>query len=606
MVERPEAWPTPHHDGSELYVPDPRPELGDRVTVFVRVPHAAGVTRVVVRSVRDGEPHHEAAQMDRVDGVEAWWRAEVLVANPVTGYRFLLDGPGGYRWLTAEGVVCHDVPDATDFRLVAFEAPPAWVADAVFYQVFPDRFASSRRPRPWPPWAVPARWGEPVRLDGQARSTQLYGGDLVGVRERLDHIASLGVNAVYLNPFVPGRSNHRYDARSFEEVDPLLGGDEALAALAEALHARGIRLVGDLTLNHCGDGHPWFERARADPTSPEASFFVRGRDGGFVFWLGVPTLPKFDHRSEELRRRLYEGPGSAAVRWLRPPFELDGWRIDVANMAGRHADVDLNHRIATAVRATLREVKPEAYLLAEHAHDASEDLRGDGWHGTMNYAGFTRPLWCWLADPDRAPVPGFLGTPVPLSRLPGGAVASTIDAFRARVPWRSWCHSLTLLGSHDTARWRTVAGELAPVGAGLLLTFPGVPCVLYGDEVGLEGIDGEDARRPMPWDPSRWDLRALETYRRLIRLRRDHRALRRGGFRWAHVGDDVLAYLREDGAERLLVQASRAPHPPVAVPAEPLGRSGEHLLGGPDLEARGAQIVLPADGPAFHVWRLEG
>lgn len=605
-MERPGTWPAPHHDGCELYVPDPRPDLGDTATVFVRVPHAAGVTRVVVRSVRDGEPHYEAARIDRADAVEAWWRAQVVVANPVTSYRFLLDGPGGYRWLTAEGVVGHDVPDATDFRLVAFEPPPSWVTDAVFYQVFPDRFASSGRPRSWPSWAVPARWGDPVRLDGEARSTQLYGGDLVGIRERLDHIASLGVNAVYLNPFFPGRSNHRYDARSFEEVDPFLGGDEALAALAEALHARGIRLVGDLTLNHCGDGHPWFERACADPTSPEASFFVRGRDGRIVFWLGVPTLPKFDHRSDELRRRLYEGPGSAAARWLRPPFDLDGWRIDVANMAGRHADVDLNNRLATAVRATLRAVNPEAYLLAEHAHDASDDLRGDGWHGTMNYAGFTRPLWCWLVDPRRAPPPRFLGSPIPLPRLPGGAVASTIDAFRARVPWRSWTHSLTLLGSHDTARWRTVAGELAPVGVGILLTFPGVPCLLYGDEVGLEGADGEDARKPMPWDPARWDLRSLETYRRLIGLRRNHHALRHGGFRWAHVGHDVLAYLREEGEERLLVQASRAPHPPVALPAEPLGRRGVHLLGGPDLEARGAQILLPADGPSFHVWRLEG
>jgi alpha-glucosidase len=602
------AGPTlesPHHDGSELHVSDPAPALGDVVTVFVRVPRAAGVTRVLVRTTPDGEPAYAEGRVDREEGAETWWRTEVPMANPVVHYRFLLDGPGGYRWLTAAGVVGWDVPDATDFRLVAFDPPPPWVADAIFYQVFPDRFAPSSGLREWPAWALPAAWDDPVALDGEARGTQLYGGDLWGVAQRLDHLEALGVTAVYLNPFFPGRSNHRYDARSFEGVDPLLGGEEALVALSRALHARGMRLVGDLTVNHCGSAHPWFERARSDPGSPEARYFVRDGDGEFVYWLGVRTLPKLDHRNPEVRRHLYEGPGSVAARFLRPPFDLDGWRIDVANMAGRFGDVDVNHLIATALRSTLREVKPEAYLLAEHAHDPSPDLLGDGWHGTMSYAAFTRPLWCWLGDRRRIRASGFLGAPVPLPRLPGPAVARTVDAFRAAVPWRSWVHSLTLLGSHDTARWRTVAGDLAPVGVGVLLTFPGVPCVLYGDEVGLEGVDGEDARKPMPWDPARWDHAALSTYRSLIGLRRRHRALRRGGFRWAHVGDDVLVYLREAPGERILVQAARAPHPPVALPAELVG-PGAHLLGGPGLEPRKGQVTLPSDGPAFHAWLLSG
>jgi alpha-glucosidase len=321
-----------------------------------------------------------------------------------------------------------------------------------------------------------------------------------------------------------------------------------------------------------------------------------------VYWFGVPTLPKFDHRSEELRRRLYEGPDSVVAKWLRPPFDLDGWRIDVANMAGRYRDVDLNHLVATETRRTMALVKPDTYLVAEHGHDPSAVLAGDGWHGTMSYSGFSRPMWEWLCDEDGSFA--LLGMPTP--SLSGRLVADTIDAFRAAIPWRSWVHNMTLLGSHDSARWRTITGQRdrALVGVGILLTFPGIPSIYYGDEVGLEGVDGEDARRPMPWDPSRWDRPTLDTYRTLIRLRREHPALRRGGFRWVWAGDDVLVYLRESAEERILVQASRRGHEPVRVPASLMGGGGEELLGGPALTAIGDAVELPGDGPAFHVWSL--
>jgi alpha-glucosidase len=194
----------------------------------------------------------------------------------------------------------------------------------------------------------------------------------------------------------------------------------------------------------------------------------------------------------------------------------------------------------------------------------------------------------------------------------GGVEAvATIDAFRAAIPWRSWVHNMVLLDSHDTARWRTACGgdrDRTLAGVGLLLTFPGVPNVLYGDEVGLEGVDAEDARRPMPWDESRWDGPTLDRYRGLIALRRSSEALRRGGFRWAHVGDNALVFLRETSRERVLVAVSRAAHEPVELAADELGLvdHGEHLLGGPDLKPDdGETVVLPADGPAAHIWRLQ-
>jgi hypothetical protein len=213
------------------------------------------------------------ATVDRETAAETWWRFDINVRNPLTGYRFLLSGgPRGYRWLNGTGVHSHDVTDAGDFRLSAAPPPPAWARDAVFYQIFPDRFARSARAdgRPLPTWARPAAWGDPVVPPGDG-GRQLYGGDLDGITERLDHLAALGVNALYLTPFFPGASNHRYNAASFEEVDPLLGGDKALARLSQEVHARGWHLLGDLTTNHCGDTHPWFRRALRTPVPRSGS-----------------------------------------------------------------------------------------------------------------------------------------------------------------------------------------------------------------------------------------------------------------------------------------------------------------------------------------------
>jgi alpha-glucosidase len=180
-------------------------------------------------------------------------------------------------------------------------------------------------------------------------------------------------------------------------------------------------------------------------------------------------------------------------------------------------------------------------------------------------------------------------------------------AFASVVSWRSYTHSWTLLGSHDTARIRTVVGDPArvEVAVGLLMTLPGVPMVFAGDEIGLTGSWGEDARVPMPWHrPERWDMSTLERYRGLADVRRKHESLRRGGLRWAHVDDDALCFLRETADERLLVLARRAPGAPVRVSGVG-ARTAENVYGGaaapcdPD-----GSVRLPGDGPTMQIWRL--
>ena len=609
----PSVLSQPHHDGASLHVANDAPALGETVPVFLRVPRDDGLTGAWARTTPDAEPHLLEGTIDRETAAETWWRFDVTVRNPLTGYRFLLGGgPRGYRWLNGTGVHPHDVTDAGDFRLSAAPPPPAWARDAIFYQIFPDRFARSARAdgRPQPAWARPAAWDDPVVPPGDG-GRQLYGGDLDGIVERLDHLAALGVNALYLTPFFPGASNHRYNAASFEEVDPLLGGDKALARLSQEVHARGWHLLGDLTTNHCGDTHPWFRRALEDAGSPEREFFYfpGPQDNTYESWLGHSSLPKFRFSSAELRRRLLAGPDSIAGRWLRPPFDLDGWRVDVANMTGRHATDDFNAEVARALRATMDETRPDTLLLAEHAHDATGDLAGDGWHGTMNYAGFTQPVLAWLRHPEvRLP---YGGLPLDVPRLPAEAVVATIRAFLGAAPWRSSATSWSLLGSHDSTRIRSVVREadLVEVAAGLLFTMPGTPMVFAGDEIGVEGVGDPGTRQPFPWHrPEVWDRTTLARYRELASLRRDHHALRGGGLRWANAEGDAIAFLRESERQRLLVLAARAGHGPLRLPGGALGLAGEapNLYGyadplRPDPDG---SVTLPGDGPTFQLWQL--
>jgi alpha-glucosidase len=296
---------------------------------------------------------------------------------------------------------------------------------------------------------------------------------------------------------------------------------------------------------------------------------------------------------------------------LRPPFDVDGWRIDVANMTGRLGALDVNHDTARAVRRTAAAERPDPLVIGEHNHDASGDLDGDGWHGTMNYSGFSWPVWSWLRDP-ASPARAF-GRPLPVPQRPGPLVVRTLREWTARYGWLAAATSWNILGSHDSARIRTVTGSapLHRVAAGLQFTLPGVPMIFAGDEIGLEGVLGEDSRRPMPWDrPDSWDHDTLTAYGALAAARRDHEALRRGGLRWAYVDDDAVCFVREHPAGSVLVLARRAAGSTIDLPAGPLGFGDGSLVLStepgrvPDLKARRGVVRLPAGGPSVAIWRV--
>jgi alpha-glucosidase len=384
------------------------------------------------------------------------------------------------------------------------------------------------------------------------------------VSEHLDHITNLGVNGIYFTPLFPARSNHRYDASSFEVIDPILGGDAAFQALIKTAKKKGIRILGDLTSNHCGAGHTWLAKAKKDKKSKERSYFYWDKSikWGYIGWFGLESLPKLNFSSKALRKVMYEGKNSIVKKWISPKYGMAGWRIDVGNMTGRQGAENHHTEVMQGLRNAMAEVNPQTWLVAENGDFEASDLNGLGWQGAMNYQGFMRPFWNWInRNPEIAG--GFQGLPFEMPKITGKQLVASMKEFNSSIPWRSLTASMMLLDSHDTARFRTVVmgDKKAHIAAmTMMLTYPGVPSIFAGDEIGLEGSWGEDARRTINWnDKSGWDIEFFSQVKELVRLRRSHDALINGGLRWVAVADDYLVYLRESKKQSILVFISRGP-----------------------------------------------
>jgi neopullulanase len=463
----------------------------------------------------------------------------------------------------------HDGPDT-----------PAWVRDAVFYQIFPDRFARSDRvPKPGPL----EDWDSPPTVHG------FKGGDLLGVVEHLDHIASLGANALYFNPVFQSASNHRYHTYDYLSVDPLLGGDDALRELIDACHARGIRVVLDGVFNHASRGFwPFNHVLEAGRDSPYRDWFffhaedldagrpiraypldtppldlatisadqMAGRESlrklGYQAWWDLPALPKINTANPHAREYLL----GVAEHWIR--FGADGWRLDVPT--------EVPDAFWREFRQRVRAIDPEAYIVAEIWDERPEVLQGDMYDALMNY-------------PLGAAITSFAGGP----RLDRRVLSQHFDvnakvhdddapAFAARVERNLAAYDpavtavqLNLLDSHDTPRILSmVGGDVQSVRLATLIqmTMPGTPSIYYGDEIGLEGELDPANRAAFPWGhPERWDRDLLAYVSGAVAFRHAYPAVRQGGLRIVAAEDRTVAYLRTlgDGAALVIVNAGDVP-----------------------------------------------
>ncbi len=426
---------------------------------------------------------------------------------------------------------------------------PDWVRDAIFYQIFPDRFARSL--------AVP----KPAHLDewGAPPTPHAYqGGDLIGVVEKLDYLQDLGVNAIYFTPIFQSASNHRYHTHDYEKVDPMLGGNAALRRLIDEAHDRGMRIVLDGVFNHASRGFFQFhdilengqESAYLDWFTVH-SFPLHAYDPerpiGYQSWWGLPALPKFNIKTPAVREFLL-GIGR---RWI--DFGIDGWRLDVANEI---EDDDFWR----AFRHRVRQGNPDAYIVGEVWSDSRHWLQGDMWDAVMNYL-FTR-----------ACIAFFIGEDVDESELkktvlypPGdpsaegfqNAIHSLLNLYHPNVT----AVMLNLLDSHDMTRFLTLAREdtsALRLATLFQMTYPGAPSIYYGDEIGLVGKHDPDSRRAFPWESARWNTDLLHDVQRFIALRKARPALRRGSYVSLLAHDDVHVHLRQHGDESVVVALNTA------------------------------------------------
>ena len=607
MKNKIQSCALPHHDGSELYVSNIAPKIGDTVNLKVRIPNEYIFQEAFVRVYEDAEPRtYKLSRMKKLN-TESWYQVSITIHNLHTIYRFVFIGDGKYEWLNAYGLSDHDVHSNNDFQIVAIPDNPKWIHSSVFYQIFPDRFARSGTINEMPDWAYPRAWNELPRGRSKFTGQELYGGDLLGVQQHLDHVSDLGFNGIYFTPMFPSRSNHRYDATSFDHIDPVLGGDKAFQSLIAVAKKKKIRILGDLTSNHCGKGHDWLAKAKKNPRSKEHGYFYWDKKikWGYVGWFGLESLPKLNYSSQALRQTMYGAKNSIVKKWLTPKFGMAGWRIDVGNMTGVLGPDNFHAEVAQGIRQAMQEVNPDTWLVAENGDFKASDLNGLGWQGAMNYQGFMRPFWNWI-NKNPEITGGFQGLPFAMPKINGAQLVASIQEFNASVPWRSLTASMLLLDSHDTARFRTVVlGDKAAHVAAMtmMLTYPGVPSIFAGDEIGLEGSWGEDSRRTINWeDRSQWDYEFMAQVKKLIELRKTHDALINGGLRWVAVEDDFIAYLRESKNESILTLVARHAVS-TKIDIGSFGYSVAKTLYGQ--EAKGASITFKSKGATAAVWLLK-
>jgi len=426
-------------------------------------------------------------------------------------------------------------------------ATPEWVKHAVFYQIFPDRFARSPRTHPIPGTHFKP-WGTPPEEQG------FHGGDLLGVVDKLDYLQELGVNALYLNPIFSSASNHRYHTFDYFQVDPLLGGNDAFRELLNAAHARQMRVVIDGVFNHASRGFwPFHHILETGGNSPYLDWFIihdwplrpypaSGEEAiNYAAWWDIPALPKFNIHNPGARQYLLD----VARYWIE--FGADGWRLDVPEEI---SDVSFWQSFRSITKAA----NPDAYLVGEIWNNATAWLQGDRFDGVMNYV-FSRAALGFFAQEtlqtDYRPG-GFA-----LETMDAPAFAACIETMLASHSWEISLTQLNLLDSHDTARalWMVQGDESALRLAVLLqMTLPGAPCIYYGSEIGMTGEHDPGCRAAFPWEKeSAWNHTLLDFYRQATALRHRFPALRTGGFERLYAQNDVYGFARELNGELLIV-----------------------------------------------------
>ena len=529
----------------------------------------AELQRVAVRIEPDNEEHLETMVFE-----DGFWQARVPV-NPdrdVTHYCFKVITEHQQYWLDQLGVNGHIRERRYHFKHHRQFQGPQWLTSQVFYQIFPDRFYNGNPEISvkdeqywylnWKPVQA-KQWGDSPEMS--SGPFEFFGGDLSGVQQKLDYLQKdLGITAIYFNPVFESHSNHKYDTVDYYNVDPHLGGNQALVDLNQALNQRGMRVMLDAVINHTAMDNPWFVDAQKDENSPYRHWYMFGpqenSEADYASWKNHTSLPVLDYSNPEVVEQMVTGEDSVVRHWLRPPYEIDGWRMDVIHMLGEGNGAKNNAFYLQQLRQVIKEENPDAYLLGEHFFEAEQWLQGDQEDGSMNYFGFAHPVRAFLANQDISYDP---------IRLDAQAIQNWMARARAAIPFANQLCQFNQLGSHDTRRFFTTLNEnenLMKVAFGWLFTYLGVPCIYYGDEIGLLGADDPGCRGCFPWDEGQWHQGIYEAVQQLVALRKQSPALQRGGLVDLFAEGDVLAFARVLAGEVKIAVINRGDRASVQIP----------------------------------------
>ncbi|MBR5046832.1 MAG: glycoside hydrolase family 13 protein, partial [Eubacterium sp.] len=610
-------------DGSDYFFSPMEPDAGEEVTIRFRTAkdnadHVFFLT---------GDVRHEmevSFSNERFDYYEIKW----TMSEDILIYCFEIISNGTHCYYNKKGPLTYR--DAFfDFRVTAGFSTPDWAKGAVFYQIFVDRFRNGdpsndvldneyiyigekvNRVTDWGKY--PAKMG--VR--------EFYGGDLQGVLDKLDYLQDLGVDAIYFNPIFVSPSNHKYDIQDYDYIDPHYGKilvdegqlltEEAednihatryitrvsdkrnleasnafFVQVVEEIHRRGMKVILDGVFNHCGSFNKWMDAERiyenqegyekgafVSEDSPYRSFFKFYNQYGWPYnaqydgWWGHKTLPKLNYEDSD---KLYDYILKIGKKWVSPPYNCDGWRLDVAADLGQTRE--MNHRFWKDFRKVVKEANPNAVIYAEHYGDCGDWLQGDQWDTVMNYSAFMEPITWFLtglekhSDEKRNDLFGN-----------GQAFQDAMVYHMSRFQYPSLVVAMNELSNHDHSRFLTRTnlkvgrtGSLGPEAADqdinlsimrvavlMQMTWPGAPTLYYGDEAGVTGWTDPDNRRTYPWGKENQEL--IRYHKDLIRIHKEEEALMKGSLILIKCDKDVVSYGRFTEDERMVVAVNSASEP---------------------------------------------
>ncbi len=570
-----------YSDGTAQFVSNPSPELFETVKIRIRMYEDAPAQHVFLRWAPNGAFMLKEMQVVKKERGLVYYETDLFINENRVQYQFYVVGDNIIYYYTQKGITTY-LPDHTyDFVLMTDYIQPEWVKKAVFYQIFPERFCNGNPENDvktgeyyqdgHPSLQMESWDATPLTYD-QGFCLDFYGGDLEGVKEKIPYLKELGVTAVYLNPIFIAPSVHKYDCLDYFHADPHFGGDEALAELSKALHENDMKLILDISINHTGTAHKWFNKdgtyfdksvgAYNNPDSEERGYYFFKEDNSYHGWFGVEGLPTLNYTSDSLRDKIYRAQDSVLKKWLKPPYSIDGWRFDVADVFARNNEVQLSHELWPEIRKSIKEENPQAYILAEDWGDCARFLQGDEWDSPMNYYGCGRVIRQFLGETDL-----FMTRTEALRNVSYKMKAEEVEArvmeHLAKIPYVMWENQFNLFDSHDVSRLHNNPKIHPEEYRGAILfqfALVGAASIYYGDEAQVDGILGasEGCRYPMPWNKDYKENEIYQMYHKLSHMKAEHKALSEGGMKFLYAKDYVVAIARfyEDEAFVTVISTS--------------------------------------------------